>query len=83
MTNDKRAQIDSVLKLMEQMVSRDGGTLSIKSYDATADRLVVDYYKGPKGGCELCILDDESLKDFIVEALSTRGVRVGDIVLKS
>jgi len=78
-----RNQIDGVLMLIEQMISRDGGALSFGSYAAAEGRLVVDYDKGPNGGCSECVLDAESLKDFIVEAFETRGLNIEDVVLRS
>ncbi len=80
---DQRTQIEGVLKLMENMVSGDGGTIRINAYDPDASRLVVDYDKGPKGGCAECVLDEESLRDFIVEALETRGLAMGEVVVQT
>lgn len=80
---DQRAQIEGVLKLMEGMVSGDGGAVRLGDYDPEVSRLVVDYDKGPKGGCDTCILDAESLRDFIVEALETRGLKVADVVVRA
>ncbi len=80
---DQKTQIEDVLKIMEDMVSGDGGTIKLNAYDPETSRLVVDYNKGPKGGCEECVLDQESLRDFIIEALETRSLAVNDVVVQS
>jgi Fe-S cluster biogenesis protein NfuA len=80
---DDRTQIESVLKSLEAMVLGDGGAIRLNSFDSTISRLVVDYKKSTKSVCESCVLDPESIHDFIVEALENRGVQVTEVVLQT
>jgi hypothetical protein len=74
--------IEGVVRLMENMVSADGGTVRVKLFDADKSRLVVDYFKGRNDRCETCVLDDESLRDFLLEALENKGLKVEEVVVE-
>jgi Fe-S cluster biogenesis protein NfuA len=80
--NDARASVEAVVSLVERMVSADGGAVRVRSFDPAASRLVVDYFKGRNDRCETCVLDDESLRDFLLESLETHGVRLAEVVVE-
>jgi Fe-S cluster biogenesis protein NfuA len=83
MSTDQLRRVEAVLEIMTTMVSADGGAVKLVSFDPEGPRLVVDYDEGPKGGCSACVLDRESLKDFIAEALESRGVALREVVVLS
>lgn len=83
MPGDQLRRVESVLRTMTQMVAADGGEVRLVSFEPEASRLVVDYDRGPKGGCSACVLEPASLKDFIAEALESRGLALQDVVVRS
>ncbi|HYG26990.1 MAG TPA: hypothetical protein VD906_08785 [Caulobacteraceae bacterium] len=83
MSADQLRRIEAVLGIMTTMVSADGGAVKLVSFEPEGSRLVVEYDEGPKGGCSACVLDGDSLRDFIVEALGGRGLALREVVVLS
>jgi len=79
--SDERSSVEAVVGLMEKMVSADGGKVRVQSFEPAASRLVVGYFKGRNDHCATCVLDDESLRDFLLESLETHGVRLQEVVV--
>jgi Fe-S cluster biogenesis protein NfuA len=74
--------VDAVVGLMEKMVAADGGTVRIRSFDPTASRLIVDYNKGRNDRCESCVLDPESMRDFLLESLQAHGLVIDEVIVE-
>jgi Fe-S cluster biogenesis protein NfuA len=73
--------IAEVIGLLEPMVVQDGGSLRVAQFSAEGSTLVVDYARGVNEACESCVIDGESLKEFIDEGLQTRGVHLSQITV--
>jgi Fe-S cluster biogenesis protein NfuA len=63
-------QVETVLGRFNNLLSRDGGKLTLK--ELAADQLVVDYTIG-KNDCPDCVLHADDLGAMISEALPGHG----------
>lgn len=76
-----QAVIQEVLDMLEAMVATDGGSIRIAKFVEADSRLVIDYAKGVNDACATCVIDAESLRAFVVEGVSARGISLGDVTI--
>ena len=74
--------ITEVLELMTSMVAADGGRVELADWSPERSRLEVDYAKGVNEACMTCVLDADSMKAFIKDGLTTRGLDVTEVVVR-
>lgn len=77
------AEIDEVIGAMNELVARDGGTISVLGYEEAAAILNLEYETGSNDECSTCLISPETLSDFVKEGLRSRGVAVTDVVVQA
>jgi Fe-S cluster biogenesis protein NfuA len=73
--------VERVIDLMNGMVARDGGRVSLRSYDPVARSLVVDYDTRPNPDCETCSINAETLELFLAESLRSHGIAIDELTV--
>lgn len=77
------AEINEVVGAMNELVARDGGRVTVTGYETAAAQLRLDYVTGSNLECETCLITPETLRDFVLEGLRSRGVAVRDVVVQA
>jgi Fe-S cluster biogenesis protein NfuA len=77
------SEVERVIDLINRMVERDNGKVTLRSYDPDARTLTVAYDMTPNPDCETCSIGPETLKAFLAEALSSHGIAVDELSVTS
>ena len=75
--------VDKVLELMNAMVAKDGGEITLESFDADARTMAVDYRMGINEECATCSITPELVQVFLAESLESHGVENVNVTVKS
>src|SRR4029077_4873421 len=75
--------VDKVLELMNAMVAKDGGEITLESFDADALTMAVDYRMGINEECATCSITPELVQVFLTESLESHGVSNMNVTVKS
>lgn len=73
--------VELVIDLMNKLVARDGGHVTLNSYDASAKVLEVEYTFEPNEDCLTCTISADMLQTFLAESLRTHGIQIGDLIV--
>ena len=73
---DAIKSVDEAIALMNQMVERDGGVVTLRGYDADAQTLDVDYSVEVNEDCPTCMIDAKMLGTFLADSLRSRGIPI-------
>jgi Fe-S cluster biogenesis protein NfuA len=80
---DYDPEISEVIGAMNELVARDGGRITVGGYEPATAQLELDYVTGKNAECETCLITPETLRDFVLEGLRSRGVDVADVVVQA
>jgi Fe-S cluster biogenesis protein NfuA len=81
--SDSNPTVDKVLELMNNMVAKDGGVITLDAFDPDAGTMAVDYRMGINEECATCSITPELVQVFLAESLDSHGVPNVDVVVKS
>jgi Fe-S cluster biogenesis protein NfuA len=77
-----QSPVDDVLAKMNNIVASDGGKITLRSYDADAQVLEVDYLMKANEDCPTCSVSGDMLQIFIKDSLQSHGVPIGEVIVK-
>lgn len=75
-------EVEKVLELMNAMVAKDGGEITLHSFDANTPALAVDYRMGINEECVTCSITPELVQVFLTESLESHGVPGVDVTVQ-
>lgn len=81
--SDHDTEINEVIDAMNELVARDGGSVSVLGYEEGAAKLQLAYDTGSNAECDTCLITPETLRDFVKEGLRSRGMAVEDVVVQT
>ena len=74
--------IDEVLALFGGMVAKDGGELTLRSYDREGRIIDMTYREGTNEACPTCVITPDSMEVFLLDAFRARGVDVDVVAIR-
>ena len=80
MVVDQTSSVEQVITLMNQVVARDGGLITLRSYDP-GQALEVDYRVEVNEDCPTCTVSGAMLETFLAESLRSHGVAVEKVIV--
>lgn len=81
--SEEHPAVEKVLALMNTMVAKDGGVITLDVFDADAGKMAVDYRMGINEECATCSITPELVQVFLTESLESHGVPNVEVVVKS
>ena len=81
--SEYNAEINEVIDAMNELVARDGGSISVLGYEEGAARLQLEYDTGSNAECNTCLITPDTLRDFVKEGLRSRGLIVEDVLVQA
>ena len=75
-----RTKIESIVDQFHRMVSSDGASIELLQ---TMDGIVSVRYALDSSGCRQCVIDGETLRQLLLEALQSQGIAVRDVAIVS
>ena len=72
---------ESVVAMIDSMVTSSGGTLRLDDFDHASGRLSATYEVREDRDCEMCYFEPAHVEAFLREALATHGVAFSEVVI--
>jgi Fe-S cluster biogenesis protein NfuA len=75
------ALVQAVVSGIDASLRADGSRVHLKAIDD--DTAILQYVKGESPDCETCVLSEEDLQTFVLDALQQRNVGIAHVTIET
>jgi Fe-S cluster biogenesis protein NfuA len=73
--------IENVVGIMNKLIARDGGKLSLAAYDQGRGIVEVNFMPSANANCETCSFTPEMIQAFLEESLRSHGIQAESVIV--